>query len=71
MYFQTLRVHMNYFLGHVCLEFFTIFILKKTIRPQTLNVEKKKLRMAVKKSKSLHTCVTVPRYMYVCPVLNN
>lgn len=43
MYFQTLRVHMNYFLGHVCLEFFKIFILKKTIRPQTLNVEKKNL----------------------------
>lgn len=41
MYFQTLRVHKNYFLGHVCLEIFEIFILKKAIRPQTLNVEKK------------------------------
>lgn len=71
MYFQTLRVHKNYFLGHVCLEIFEIFILKKAIRPQTLNLEKK-LRMAVKKSKSFHTCVTVPRYMYEkCQVLNN
>lgn len=60
MYFQTLRVHINYFVGHVCVEFLK-FSLKNNLSTNAKR-GKKKLRMVVKKSKSLYTCVTVAIY---------